>query len=55
MNYVYLTMCNTENFLEGVYILNRSLKKVNSKHPLVVMIPNNENQVIKTFLITDYF
>lgn len=51
MKQVYLTMCNSTNYLKGVYILNRSLIDVKSKHDLIVMIPDENNLELKNFLI----
>ena len=39
MNYTYITVLNSLNYLEGVKTLLYSLQKVKSKYPLVVVLP----------------
>lgn len=39
--FAWLTLLATDNFLPGVIILNNSLKKVNSKYPLIIITTNN--------------
>lgn len=41
MNYAYITLLSSENYLPAVLILNRSLKNVQSKFPLIVIIEEN--------------
>lgn len=41
MNYSYITLLNTENYLKGVVCLNESLKRAGSKYPLTVAITKN--------------
>lgn len=43
-NYCYTTLLGTDSYLPGVLGLNYSLKKVNSKYPLVVIVPSNINE-----------
>lgn len=38
-NYRYVTVINTENYLDGVRTLIYSLNKVKSRYPLVVLVP----------------
>lgn len=38
MKYAYITLLNTEEYLNGVLVLNESLKIVNAKYPLIVAI-----------------
>lgn len=38
MNYSYITLLNTENYLKGVVCLNESLKRAGTKYPLTVAI-----------------
>ena len=35
---VYITLLSTNNYLKGVLVLNKSLKKTNTKYPLVVLV-----------------
>ena len=42
----YITLLSNKNYLEGVLILNESLKKVNSAYPLYCMLsPNVDNSI----------
>ena len=40
MKYAYITLLNTENYLNGVLVLNKSLQNVNAKYPLIVAVTN---------------
>ena len=50
MNNIFLTVCTTHNYLEGVLVLNESLKKVKSKYDLVVVITKNTSPKLETIL-----
>jgi glycogenin glucosyltransferase len=45
MKYTWTTLLATDNFVDGVIMLNNSLKKVQSKYDLLVMATNNLSQV----------
>ncbi|WP_343288435.1 glycosyltransferase [Turicibacter bilis] len=47
MNYSFLTVCSSDNYLTGVLALNESLKAVNSKFPLQVLITQNTSSLVK--------
>lgn len=51
--YIYLTALTNERYLPGVMALARSLKEVNTKYDLVVMIPENRADFLKE-KIEDY-
>ena len=41
MKMAYCTLLSSEDYLDAVLILNKSLRDVNSQYPLVVMVTNN--------------
>lgn len=41
MNYSYITTITNENYFKGLAVLIKSLKKVNSKYPINVMVPDS--------------
>ena len=44
----YITLLSNENYLEGILVLNESLKKANSVYPLYCMLsPNVDNSIQK--------
>lgn len=47
VNYSFLTVCSSDNYLTGVLALNESLKAVNSKYPLQVLMTKNTSTVVK--------
>lgn len=47
MNYSFLTVCSSDKYLTGVLALNESLKSVNSKYPLQVLITKNTSNLVK--------
>lgn len=46
MKYAYVTLATTESFLRGARLLGYSLKRVQSKYPLVIMITENLQHLI---------
>lgn len=50
---VYMTYLGTEDYLIGVLALNASLKKVNSKYPLYVLLNNKIASNVKSHLIKE--
>lgn len=50
MRYSYITLLCTENYLNGVLVLNESLKRVNSKYPLIVVITEQISERIRDIL-----
>lgn len=51
MNYAWVTLLATDNFIQGVILLNNSLKKVKTKYPLLVIATNNLKK--ETFLLLE--
>lgn len=51
----YITLLTTKDYLEAVLVLNKSLKKVKAKYPLVVACTPNiyNNEIIKNILNTE--
>lgn len=49
----YVCVLSTDNYLEGVLVLNENLKKINSKYPLLCLI--NENISERTRDVLTYF
>lgn len=51
MNYTWITLADSEEYLKSVYALAFSLKQSNTKYPLQVMIPEDsiDMEVIKIF------
>ena len=39
-NMAYVTLLSTNDYLDAVLVLNKSLQRVNSKYPLLVMVVN---------------
>lgn len=37
-NYTYMTLLTNNTYVQGVILLNETLKKVKSKYPLVVLV-----------------
>lgn len=44
MNFTYITLLCDDSYLLGIKLLSKSLKKVKSQFPLLVLITNNVNQ-----------
>lgn len=40
-NYAYATLATTKSFLHGAHLLDYSLKRVQSKYPLIIMVTEN--------------
>lgn len=49
----YITLLSTESYISGVLVLNYSLKKVNSKYPLVCLLSQDLDSGIATQLEQD--
>ena len=39
-NYTYMTLLTNNTYVQGVILLNETLKKVKSKYPLIVLVTN---------------
>ena len=50
MHYAYITLLSTDNYLEGVLVLNESLKLVNSKYKLVVLVTSQVSHSVESTL-----
>lgn len=50
MQYAYITLLSTDNYLEGVLVLNESLKLVNSKYKLVVLVTSQVSHSVENTL-----
>lgn len=50
MNYAYVTLLSSINYLPAVLALNANLKQVKSKYPLVVGVTNNIDSLVLPFL-----
>lgn len=50
MDKIYLTVLSSSNYLKGVLVLYKSLKKVKSKYPLYVLLSDNINYDIELYL-----
>lgn len=50
MQYTYITLLSTDNYLDGVLVLNESLKRVNSKHKLVVLVTSQVSNSVESTL-----
>lgn len=48
----YVTVLSTEKYLDGVLLLNESLKRVNSKYPLYVVLSERISKEIEEDLVT---
>lgn len=48
----YVTVLSTEKYLDGVLLLNKSLKRVNSKYPLYVVLSERISKEIEEDLVT---
>ena len=53
MNYAYVTLLSSEDYLPAVLILNQNLKDVNSKYPLLVAVTENIIAQVKPYLIKE--
>lgn len=51
-NYTYMTLLTNNTYVQGVILLNETLKKVKSKYPLIVLVTNEVAQA--TLDILDY-
>lgn len=52
-NYCYITVLSSDSYLNGVLTLAKSLEKVNSKYPLVVLVPNDLDGTTYTTLLVN--
>ena len=50
MNYAYVTLLSSEDYLPAVLILNQNLKNVNSRYPLLVAVTENIYETVKPYL-----
>lgn len=39
-NYAYITLLSNDNYVPGVVLLKATLDAVNTKYPLIVLLPN---------------
>lgn len=53
MNYAYVTLLSSEDYLLATLILNQNLKNVNSKYPLLVAVTDNIFEQVKPYLIQE--
>lgn len=47
----YVCVLSTDNYLEGVLVLNENLKRINSKYPLLCIINENISEMTKDTLV----
>jgi alpha-N-acetylglucosamine transferase len=50
MNYAYVTLLSSEDYLPAAIILHKNLQQVNSKYPLLVAVTENIADVVKPYL-----
>lgn len=50
MNYAYVTLLSSEDYLPATLILNQNLKDVNSRYPLLVAVTENIYEQVKPYL-----
>lgn len=50
MNYAYITLLSSEDYLPAIIVLNNSLKQTNSKYPLVVAVTENVILAVQKYL-----
>lgn len=54
MKQAYVTLLSSTDYLPAVLILNRNLKELNSKYPLVVMVTDNIAQLVISYLENEH-